>query len=70
MDLEESTSGADAVAEISPDGEIILVVGPQAVQLKVNSLFLRSASKVFGAMLGPNWSEGQALSKESPREIL
>lgn len=69
MDPAEPTGEADPVV-ISPDGDVILVVGPQAVRLKVYSLFLRSASKVFDAMLGPNWSEGQGLSKKTSREIL
>lgn len=48
---------------------IILVVGPQAVRLRVHSLFLRSASNVFQAMFEHGWSEGHDLSREHPKEI-
>ncbi|OPB46278.1 BTB domain-containing protein [Trichoderma simmonsii] len=59
----------DFVKAIASDGDVILVVGEQKVELRVHSQCLVSASKVFGAMLGPNWSEGQNLSKNSPKEI-
>ncbi|KAK0619422.1 hypothetical protein B0T14DRAFT_537243 [Immersiella caudata] len=70
MNTPESTTETDPVINISPNGNAILVVGPQAVRLRVHSLHLQSASKVFNAMLGPNWSEGQGLSEESPPTIL
>ena len=70
MDTPESTSATDPIVSVSPNGDIILVVGPQAVRLRVHSLFLRSASKVFNAMFGPNWSEGQGLSEQSPRQVI
>ena len=69
MDVPESTRNPGSVETISPNGDVILVVGPQTVRLRVHSLFLRSASKVFNAMLGPNWSEGQRLSEECPPEV-
>ncbi|KAK0725085.1 btb/poz-like protein [Lasiosphaeris hirsuta] len=55
--------------DISPDGDVILVVGPQSARLRVHSRCLSSASKVFGAMFGPIWSEGRGLSQESPKEV-
>jgi len=70
MDSAKSTGKADSVVEIFPNGDVILVVGPQAIRLKVQSLFIRSASKVFSAMLGPDWSEGQGLSRGGSREII
>lgn len=70
---------------IAADGDIILVVGepPRAnehpptpcpvVHLKVRSSVLRSASRVFNAMLGPNWCEGQTLAtrkSSTPLKVL
>ena len=69
MDTAERNGKSDPVADIAPDGDVVLVVGPRNVRLRVHSQCLRCASKVFGAMLGPDWSEGQGLSKVSPREV-
>jgi hypothetical protein len=56
---------------IAPDGDVILLVGAKAkeVRLRVNSATLKSISKFFRVMLGPNWREGQNLSKDSPGEV-
>lgn len=59
----------DLFTNASLYGDIILVVGPQDVRLKVHSKCLRLASKVFDTMLGPNWCEGQELSKGSLLEV-
>ena len=69
MDIAERNDKLDPVLDISPDGDVVLVVGPRNVRLRIQSQCLRCASKVFGAMFGPTWSEGQGLSKESPREV-
>ena len=69
MDTAEHNCKPDPVLDISPDGDVVLVVGPQNVRLRIQSQVLRCASKVFGAMFGPTWSEGQGLSKEPPREV-
>ncbi|KAI9732940.1 MAG: hypothetical protein M1818_007373 [Claussenomyces sp. TS43310] len=65
----DTAEQSDLVPDISSDGDIVLVVGPGNVRLKIHSQCLRCASKVFDAMFGPHWSEGQGLSTESPREI-
>jgi hypothetical protein len=70
MDTIEHNDKGDPVTDICPDGDVVLVVGPRNVRLRVQSLVLRCASKVFGAMFMPHWSEGQGLSKESPPEVL
>ncbi|KAL7908149.1 hypothetical protein GGI35DRAFT_453480 [Trichoderma velutinum] len=59
----------DFVKDIALNGDIMLVVGAQKVELRVHSQCLICASKVFSTMLGPNWSEGKNLSKETPKEI-
>lgn len=64
-DVDESYS----VKDITSDGDLILVVGEQKARLRVHSQCLSCASKVFAAMFGPNWSEGNSLSKEFPKEI-
>ncbi|KAL7930105.1 hypothetical protein V8C35DRAFT_324539 [Trichoderma chlorosporum] len=60
---------AHVVKDIALDGDVIFVVGEKKVALRVHSQFLICASKVFAAMLGPNWSEGRNRTKESPKEI-
>jgi len=69
MDTAERNGESDLIADISPDGDVVLVVGPRSIRLRIHSQCLKCASKVFGAMFGPHWSEGQGLSKESPREV-
>jgi hypothetical protein len=69
MAVDTQNSGEDSVAEIAPDGDVVFIVGRENVRLRVHSLILRSASKIFGAMFGPNWSEGQRLSKDLPTEV-
>lgn len=69
MDREEHNGKTDPVQDISPDGDVVLVVGPRNVRLRVQSHCLRCASKVFDAMFRPNWIEGQGLSKDTPKEV-
>lgn len=69
MDTKEHNDKLDPVSDISPDGDVVLVVGPRKERLRIQSQCLRCASKVFAAMFGPHWREGQGLSKEHPREV-
>ncbi|TDZ23553.1 hypothetical protein Cob_v003136 [Colletotrichum orbiculare MAFF 240422] len=48
---------------VVPDGDVILVVGlgDEQAELRVDSLILKRASRVFSAMLGPRFKEGQKL---------
>jgi hypothetical protein len=69
MDTAKRSGQSDPAPDISPDGDVVLVVGPQNVRLRVHSQCLRCASKVFDAMFRPQWSEGQGLFKESPWEV-
>lgn len=58
--------------DIAPEGDVVLIVGSdtsQVARLRVHSLFLKTVSKVFNAMLGPYFREGQAPSGVHPREI-
>ncbi|KAK3492179.1 uncharacterized protein B0T23DRAFT_135832 [Neurospora hispaniola] len=61
------------ILEVSPVGDIILVVGPpgeEQLRLRVSSTILRSASKVFDAMFSPPWVESsRTLSLESPKDV-
>ncbi|KAH5617660.1 hypothetical protein HBI23_251470 [Parastagonospora nodorum] len=72
MDLyEPSNDNQEMLVDIIPDGDCILVVGPDMTKLRVHSLFLTAASKPFSAMFTPNWKEGDALfSQSEPMEIL
>ncbi|CCC05470.1 unnamed protein product [Sordaria macrospora k-hell] len=59
--------------EVSPTGDIILVVGSpdeKQLRLRVLSIILRSASKVFDRMFSPGWIESsRTFSPESPINI-
>ncbi|EFW98634.1 btb/poz-like protein [Grosmannia clavigera kw1407] len=70
MNSTGSITGTEPVVDIFADGDVILVVGPQAVQLRVHSLFLQSVSKVFQVMFGQRWSEGRDLSKDHPKSVV
>jgi hypothetical protein len=69
MDTTMRDGGQEGLGDIVSDGDVILVVGNENARLRVNSQSLRSASKMFGAMFGPDWLEGQRLSKELPTEV-
>jgi hypothetical protein len=69
MDSAKRNDESDRVGDISPDGDVILIVGAENARLRVYSQCLRSASKVFGVMFGPDWREGQRFSRESPTEV-
>lgn len=64
----------DGYHDICPDGDVILVVGADVgestlMHLRVSSSSLKSASKVFNVILGPQWEEGQDLSARAPKKI-
>lgn len=59
------------VIEVAPDGDLILIVGPEETKLLVHSMLLRAVSKPFSVMFGPDWKEGQAmLDRDGPVELL
>lgn len=64
-----SSAESQADVEIAKDnGDVILVLS--TARLRVSSVILASASPVFKAMLGPNFSEGQdARSVQNPKDI-
>ena len=60
------------IIDLAPDGDIVLVVGPEQARIRVHSLLLKLVSRPFAVMLGPNFKEGQELlasSKRGPIEI-
>jgi hypothetical protein len=57
------------VGSIVSDGDVVFVVGEEKRQLRVHSLFLRTVSSVFNALLGPRYSEGINLSSDTPKSI-
>lgn len=71
MDAEnhECNGEPDRAVDVSLDGDVILIVGTDKVRLRVYSQCLRSASKIFNAMFGPHWSDGQRLTERSPIEV-
>ena len=59
------------VVNLAADGDVILVVGPEKVKLRVHSLFLKAASRPFSALFGPDWKEGHnMLDRDGPVELL
>jgi len=71
MQESEITSwGGSPLISFADDGDLVLLVGPEAVKIRVHSLFLTKASKPFKAMLGPDWKEGHDIvSSKGPAEI-
>ncbi|CZR63190.1 uncharacterized protein PAC_13086 [Phialocephala subalpina] len=61
MGEEEVVSTSAALPDIAADGDVVFLVGADKARLRVYSLILKNTSKVFSAMLGPQFSEGQAL---------
>ncbi|KAK0118388.1 hypothetical protein ONS95_012677 [Cadophora gregata] len=62
---------SSTVVDIAANGDVILVVGPEMVKLRVLSLILKAASKPFSAMFGPDWNEGHdILGRDEPVEVL
>ena len=47
--------------DIARDGDVVVVAGREKKRMRVHSLFLKNASKVFSAMFGPNFNEGHKL---------
>jgi len=66
MEAEMSDS---AMANSSPDFDVILVVGVEMKKLNAYSLVLKHASKVFDAMLSSQFREGQRLVDSKSTEI-
>ena len=68
----DASSPADAPSEtyaIAPTGDTVLVVGDCKTKLRVHSVCMRTASKVFDAMFGPHFSEGQPSNGVLPKKI-
>ncbi|TGO55963.1 hypothetical protein BCON_0084g00310 [Botryotinia convoluta] len=58
------------IVNFAPDGDIILVAGPEMKRFRVHSLFLKAASKPFVAMFKWERQEGQdLLHQDGPKEI-
>lgn len=58
------------LVEIAPDGDLILIVGPEEAKLLVHSMLLRAVSRVFSVMFRPDWKEGQdLLDRDGPTEL-
>ncbi|OQD74383.1 hypothetical protein PENDEC_c011G04115 [Penicillium decumbens] len=59
------------VVNIAAAGDLVLVIGPEKLKLRVHSLILKTASKPLAAMLGLNWKEGRdMLGADKPVELL
>ncbi|KAJ6007905.1 hypothetical protein N7540_011881 [Penicillium herquei] len=58
----------EGMKEVCPDGDLVLIVGPEKLELQVSTGVLRRSSGVFGAMLGPNWKEARAKTVKLPED--
>lgn len=60
----------NTIVEIAPEGDLILIVGPEEAKLHVDSTMLRAASKTFSAMFRSEWKEGRdLLESDGPTPI-
>lgn len=60
------------IIDIAPGGDLLLMVGTKSSEvamLRVHSVILKTVSKVFNAMFGPRFREGQAVGGDHPKEI-
>ncbi|KAH6842654.1 hypothetical protein B0I37DRAFT_382490 [Chaetomium sp. MPI-CAGE-AT-0009] len=55
--------------DIAPDGDVVFIVGPTQRRMRVQSLFVKTASPVLNAMLRPNFKEGHRLAQTGSAEI-
>ena len=60
-----------AVQDVDAKGDVVFDAGEpsQSLLVRAHSKALAEASLMFAALLGPNLSEGQSLSAESPKAI-
>ncbi len=70
MDASEPTNTLSEMHDIAPAGDIVLIVGDGKTRLRVHSVCMRTVSRVFDAMFGPHFSEGQPSKGVLPKEIL
>lgn len=63
VDNDADMAGVDtnAINNIAPDGDVNMVIGPKKKEFRLHSQILKAASKVFNAMLGPKFAEGQQI---------
>lgn len=67
----ETTNNADGIGEFSPEGHVIIVIGPQKRKLLVDSCVLERLSIVFAAIFKWSWKECRALRRgDAPIENL
>ncbi|KAH7302862.1 hypothetical protein B0I35DRAFT_365907 [Stachybotrys elegans] len=59
----------DSFEDVTSDGNLVLIVGEQKKQLRVQSQCLSCASKVFRVMFSPPWSDDRNLSADNAKEI-
>lgn len=71
--MSQETLKEETHHEVCPHGDVILVVGREAsserFRLRASSQWLRTASNVFNAMFGPQWTKRLSLNPEQPATI-
>ena len=65
--MDDIQKESSTVVDIDPEGDVYLVFPKK--ELRVSSKVLSVASTVFKALLGPKFSEGQALSSQLPGRV-
>ncbi|CAO2658413.1 Nn.00g061360.m01.CDS01 [Neocucurbitaria sp. VM-36] len=69
MSTENNNEFQNVMTEIAANGDVILVVGANHRRLRIRSSSLINVSDHFRAMFGPDFSEGQDLSADRPKEV-
>lgn len=59
----------DTYVGIAPQGDVFLLVGPDAQRLRVSAVILGNASPYFSNLFGPHFAEGQNLSSSAPKDV-
>ena len=61
---EQSEKDVRTVINVAAAGDVILIVGPERLKLRVQSLVLKSVSKPFSAMLSQRWTHHEHATDE------
>ena len=59
-----------AVVDIAAAGDVVLVVGPENIRMRIHSLTLKATSNAFSVILGVNWKGGRDLLEDGSVELL
>lgn len=67
---EQNEKDVRTVINVAAAGDVILIVGPERLKLRVQSLVLKSVSKPFSAMLSQRWTRHEHATDELSELLL